>query len=183
MSYKIIEKTIREEENQEALFELFKMLNAQYNMEWASAMLYENMANLCDLSGLIGASVFFNKKAEEEAEHAEQFRQFILENNFLAKIENINPDSLDFEAIKGNMGTIIALALEHEKKVTASIEDMLYFSRGNGILKAEPILLKFVEEQVEEEGEFLTLLDNYDIMKTNGPVDFIFDNKLGSSDE
>ena len=116
---------------------LHDALNAQVNAELWSAYLYLSMALDAESKGYKGIANWFHVQFQEEQAHARIFMNYMLSRD--AKVE-----LLPIEAVPTTWETPLAMfekTLEHEKKVTALINNLASINRLNW----------FIDEQVEEE--------------------------------
>ena len=97
-----------------------KLLNEQVNKEFYSAYLYLDFANYYAEVGLDGFENWYRVQAQEERDHAILFFQYLLNNEVNVTFEAIAKP----EWKRGDNMTPLKKALEHEKYVTASINDI-----------------------------------------------------------
>ncbi len=133
---------------------LLEKLNEQINSELYSAYLYLGMAAYFDEKGLSGFAHWFKIQAKEETEHAMMFYNHIMDRGGKIELKPIQAPSYNWPTITG----VFKHALNHEKEVTARIHSLLDLARETGDKPAEVFLMKFVEEQVEEEKIFSEIL-------------------------
>lgn len=129
-------------------------LNEQIKNEMYSANIYMAMAINFDDMGLKGFSDFMYKQAKEEQEHAEKFMKYMLDVGSKPRMSAIPEPKNDYSG-----GTeMISAALDHEKKVSAMINDLVRLAREENDYATQNMLQWFVEEQVEEEASFDEIL-------------------------
>ncbi|HRN17236.1 MAG TPA: ferritin-like domain-containing protein, partial [Xylanibacter oryzae] len=70
--------------------------------------------------------------------------------------------------------------LEHEQKITAMINKLFALSTEENDYATQSMLKWFVDEQVEEEENAQTIIDNLNMIKDNGFGIFMLDKELGA---
>jgi len=133
---------------------LLKAMNEQMKAEFYSAHLYLSMAAYCADEDLEGFENFFIAQGEEERFHAMKFYNFINETGGRAVVYGFEDPPADFKSIED----LFATSLDHEKKVTALISAIMDIAQDERNYAAISFLNWFVDEQVEEEDMFSTLL-------------------------
>ena len=126
---------------------LHDALNAQVNAELWSAYLYLSMALDAESKGYKGIANWFHVQFQEEQAHARIFMNYMLSRD--AKVE-LRP----IEAVPTTWETPLAMfeqTLEHEKKVTALINNLATIANDDRDFASINRLTWFVDEQVEEE--------------------------------
>lgn len=134
-----------------------KMLNAlnrQLNRELYSAYLYLAMASYFDNLGLKGFAHWMKVQAKEELEHAMKFYEYINDRGGRVVLEDIEAPPQEWN----NITEVFEKALEHEKKVTKSIHDLVELAKQENDIATQVFLNWFVSEQVEEEKSFSEIL-------------------------
>lgn len=126
---------------------LHDALNAQVNAELWSAYLYLSMALDAESKGYKGIANWFHVQFQEEQAHARIFMNYMLSRD--AKVE-----LLPIKAVPTTWETPLAMfeqTLEHEKKVTALINNLATIANEDRDFASINRLNWFVDEQVEEE--------------------------------
>ena len=126
---------------------LHDALNAQVNAELWSAYLYLSMALDAESKGYKGIANWFHVQFQEEQAHARIFMNYMLSRD--AKVE-----LLPIEAVPTTWETPLAMfekTLEHEKKVTALINNLASIANEDRDFASINRLNWFIDEQVEEE--------------------------------
>lgn len=134
-----------------------KLLNSQINAEIYSAYLYLDFANIFASKGLKGFAHYYNLQAKEELEHAEKMRDYVLSNGEKVSLEAINKPQVKSE---DNL-EILKQALEHEEYVSSLINNIYSASLEVKEYKTVEFLNWFVKEQVEEEDNANSLVEEY----------------------
>ncbi|WP_062551930.1 ferritin [Peptoniphilus phoceensis] len=154
---------------------LLKGLNEQYNFEIESGYIYISMAHHVKEKGMDGFAHFFYKQAHEEFEHAEKLRNFLFEIDEKPVLEGIKKPQEDF----GNFTDTFKTALEHEKEVTKRINKLVDLSVEENDHRVTSLLQWYVDEQVEEEDNFRTIIEKLERINEAWAGLYIYDAELG----
>ncbi|MGI5949140.1 ferritin [Peptoniphilus sp.] len=150
-------------------------INKQYNFEIESAYLYVSMAHYMEEKGMSGFAHFFLKQAHEEIEHAEKMSHYLFSIDEKPTLEAIKKPQEEF----GNFTETFKAAYEHEQEVTKRINELYDFSIEENDHKATSMLQWFVDEQVEEEDSFRTLIEQLERVNESWAGLYLLDEKLG----
>lgn len=126
---------------------LEKVMNEQLTKELYSAYLYLSMAAYFESESLSGFSHWMKMQVQEEILHAMKLFDFLNERGAGVVLEAIDKPLAKFSSIKD----IFEKTLKHEKKVTASINDLYSLAQKVNDQSACVFLQWFITEQVEEE--------------------------------
>lgn len=154
---------------------LIKGLIEQYNFEVESGYIYYSMANYVEDKGMSGFAHFFNKQAEEEFEHAEKLRRFLFEIDVRPDLEGIDKPETEF----GTFTETFKTALEHEKEVTRRIRELFDAAHEIKFYEVYTLLQKFIDEQIEEEDTFGTIIAKLERTENSNAGLAILDKELG----
>lgn len=134
---------------------LQKALNDQITAELWSANLYLSMSFYLEKEGFSGMAAWMRKQSAEETEHAWEIASYMAKRDAWAKVEKVDvvPQSWD-DPVK-----VFENALEHEKRVTKLIDDLVQLATEEKDNATIDFLWGFVKEQVEEEGKFLKVVN------------------------
>jgi ferritin len=149
-------------------------INEQINMELYSAYLYQAMSAHFAVAGFKGVANWLDVQTKEEMFHARKLYDYMLSQGGKVVFKPI-------DAPPAEVGTpLVAFqsALEHEKKVTASINNLVSIAIEEGDRASEIFLQWFVTEQVEEEENANDVIDKLKLAGENGPGLFMVDNEL-----
>lgn len=126
---------------------VYELINQQINKEFYSAYLYLSFAEYYEEAGLDGYANWYMIQAQEERDHALIFRNYLHDNGKVAKLEAIPaPDKVFTNFIEP-----LEAGLEHEKYVTALINDIYAAAHDVHDYRTMNFLDWFVMEQMEEE--------------------------------
>ncbi|MDP5274907.1 ferritin [Chengkuizengella axinellae] len=153
---------------------LLQGLIEQMNFEFYSAHAYMAMGAYCSSESLDGFANFFLVQAEEERFHAMKFYHFINALGERASISGFENPNNDFSSILD----AYEKALEHEKEVTKRIyhlSDIALDEREHATIH---FLKWFIEEQVEEEELFNTIIQKLKLIKNDSNAMFMLDHEF-----
>ena len=134
---------------------VYELINDQINKELYSAYLYLQMADYYEEEGLSGYANYFEIQAAEERDHALIFRNYLHTNGMAVKLLAIDQPDKEYQ----NFMEPLEAALEHEKYVTALINDVYAAADEVKDYRAKQFLDWFIEEQCEEEENAMGMID------------------------
>ncbi|SFP98953.1 ferritin [Psychrobacillus psychrotolerans] len=155
---------------------LHKSLNAQMNYEFYSAHAYLAMAAYCTDESYDGFANFFLVQAEEERFHAMKFYNYLSDMGYRATIEGFSNPGNDLVSVLETFEK----ALQHEKEVTRRIyelSDIAFEEREHATMA---FLKWFIDEQVQEEATFDTLIAKISRIKNDSNAIFMLDAELAN---
>ncbi|ABW19626.1 ferritin [Alkaliphilus oremlandii] len=153
---------------------LLKGFNEQIKHEFDAANIYLAMAAYCKAEDLDGFANFFIVQGEEERFHAMKFFNFINEIGERAIISGFGDPNNSFDSVEA----VFEAALEHEKKVTGQINELMHTALEDRNYAAVNFLNWFVNEQVEEEATFSNLIAKLKRIANNPSGIYMLDNEL-----
>lgn len=153
-----------------------KMLNEQVKKEFHSSYLYLDMANYYYDNNLNGFGNWFDVQTEEEKAHALLFVQYLRNNGEKITLETIPAPEFKFKNFKEPLDA----ALEHEKFITASINDIYAEAYKVKDFRTMQFLDWFVKEQGEEEQNTDDLCKRFDLFGTDAKGLYLLDSELAS---
>lgn len=121
--------------------------NAQIQKEFYSSYLYLAMAAHFEAADLPGFAAWMKKQADEERSHAMKLWDYVYDRGGKVELQAIDQPPSVF----GKPLAMFQQVLEHEQKVTASINALYALAGKEGDVAAQIYLQWFVTEQVEEE--------------------------------
>lgn len=151
-------------------------LNEQINAELWSAYLYLSMAMQFENSGMPGVANWFKVQFQEEQAHAEIFMNYINQRGGRVLLKAI-------DAVETDWATPLAAfkaTLEHERKVTALINNLYALAESEHDYATRDRLTWFVSEQVEEEDSAQQLIDKFTLIGDNGMGLYTLDRELAT---
>ena len=153
---------------------LLKSLNEQMNYEFYSAHSYMAMAAYCSSESLDGFANFFLVQAEEERFHAMKFYNFINALGERAIITGFDSPNNEFTSILD----CFEKALTQEKEVTKRIyqlSDIAWDEREHATIN---FLKWFIDEQVEEEDMFDSIIQKLKRIQNDNNALFMLDTEF-----
>jgi len=139
---------------------ILSLLNEQIAMEANASSYYLSVASWCKATGYDGAACFFRAHSAEEREHMLKIIQYLNELKIHAKIPQINQPPQNMKSLE----QVCKTALENEKKVTKSINKIIDAAQKENDHRTNVFLEWFVNEQIEEEDLFETIMQKFDVI-------------------
>lgn len=147
-----------------------KAINEQINAEFYSAYLYLSMSSWFDSAGLRGFAHWERVQEMEERDHALKFLDYLLSRGGKAVMEKIDaPPSVWTDAKDA-----FEAQLTHELKVTELINNLVNLSISEKDHATAQFLQWFVSEQVEEEENARTILDQLKMISQEKGVGLLY---------
>lgn len=156
--------------------ELAQALNAQINAEMWSAYLYLSMSLDAESKSLKGVANWFYVQYKEELAHARIFMNYVNSRD-----ERV--DLMPIEGVKTTWESVLEMfrdTLDHERKVTAMINNLAAIARADNDFASSNMLLWFVKEQVEEEETARDMIANFDAVEGNKFGRYMLDKDLAA---
>jgi ferritin len=150
-------------------------LNVQINLEQNSAQLYLAMSAHCEANSFRGFAHWLRVQAQEETAHAMKLVAFVLDRGGKLELKMIEAPPREF----GTVTQVFEQILEHEKKITASINSLFELSRLEKDYASEITLQWYVTEQIEEEANVGQILDQLRAVGEKGGAIWYLDSKMG----
>jgi len=151
-----------------------KALSNQVNAELYSAYLYLSMSSYATSMGLQGFAHWFYVQAQEETTHALRIYTYLTTVGEQVVLDAIAKPPAKFKSALA----MVEATLEHEKKVTAMINDLVTLARSGKDHATEIFLQWFVSEQVEEEDSVNAILAKLKLAGKEGGGLFMIDKEL-----
>ena len=149
-------------------------LNDQLNSELYSAHLYLSMAAYFETENLSGFAHWMKVQHQEEISHAMRLFDYINDRNGRVVVQAIAQPPAEFESVQAVMES----TLEHERAVTAMIEDLYREAQAQKDYATHVLLEWFIEEQVEEEKSALEVVEHLKLVGDDGTGLLILDGRL-----
>jgi ferritin len=137
-----------------------KALNDQTTLESNASNSYLAMASWCEITGYEGSAAFFYVQAEEERMHMLKFIHYLNDIGSSAVIPATKSPTSNFKSLE----ILIKTALNNEIIVTKAIHKMVEITQKEKDHSTYAFLEWFVNEQVEEEKKFETILQKFDLI-------------------
>ena len=155
---------------------LLEGLNNQINFEFYSSYTYLAMAGYCESIDLSGFANFFRVQAKEELDHAMKLYDYVYQKNGSVVLEQVNKPQADYDGIID----VFEKGYEHEQLVTRKIyelTDIAYEEREHSTIS---LLKWFIDEQVEEENSFNSLVKRVRRIEDNPAGLYLMDDELAT---
>ncbi len=150
-------------------------LNEQIMKEFYSGYLYLSMEAYFTSQNLDGFANWFRVQAQEERDHAMKIFNYVNYVGGRVKLLAIKEPVHEF----GSAEEVLRMALEHEKKVTASIYELVDMAREERDHKTDSFLQWYVDEQVEEENNAQNNVNRLKLAGERGGGLFMIDQEMG----
>ena len=154
-----------------------KMINEQINREIESAYIYQAMeiyiGNEYNFSGIEN---FFHVQVQEENAHAYLMIDYLHRLGEKVELKAIPQPKSDYKSIL----EVFEAALEHERKVTNWINDIMAVAVEEKDFSSQSFLKFFIDEQVEEEESFVKHIDTLKFIDSNPHATMLFDQQLAT---
>lgn len=155
---------------------LEKSLNDQITFEFYSSYTYLAMAAFCESSDLSGFANFFRVQAKEELDHAMKFYDYVFQKGGKVILGEIEQPKKDYDS----MVDVFETGLEHERLVTSRIYDITDIATEEREHATISFLKWFIDEQVEEEDNFSSLLKKVKRCEGNSAALYMLDDELAT---
>ncbi len=149
-------------------------LNEQIAKEAYASNHYLAMASWCEKEGLRHSAAFHYTQSEEETQHMRKLLHYVNAAGGHGLVSEVKEPPNDFKSIF----EIFELALEHEIKVTKSINSLVDLCLKEKDYSTFNFLQWYVSEQHEEEKLFNSILDLTRITGTDPRGVFFFDSEI-----
>ncbi len=137
-----------------------KALNDQITLEASASNSYLAMASWCEVTGYQGAANYFYAQSDEERTHMLKVVRYLNALGAVAAIPAIKAPASSYTSLEG----LIKAALKGEQSVTKAIHSMVEIAQKEKDHATYVFLEWFVNEQVQEETKFETLLQKFDLI-------------------
>jgi ferritin len=149
-------------------------LNKQISMEEFAARSYLTLGLWADQAAFDGTANFFYLQSVEEQGHMRKIIQFVLDAGGKPELSTF-PEALPKPK---SYKDLFQTGLKHEKAVTKSIHKIAELAWKEKDMATFNFLQWFVQEQVEEENQFQTILDKIGIIEKHGGSLYMLDREL-----
>mgnify|MGYP002352919748 CR=1 FL=1 len=153
---------------------LVDSINAQINKELESSYIYVHISNYYEEAGLSGFAAWFTIQAGEELEHAQKFIDYLHNQNEKVELKAVKASDVVFKDTREPL----VLQLDHEKYITASINDIYTEALALKDYRTTVFLDWFITEQQEEERHSDDLIIKYDLEAIDNKGLYLLDREL-----
>ena len=151
-------------------------LNKQVNAEFYSAYLYLAISAFFEDLELKGCAHWMRMQYMEEEIHALKMLDFIHERDGQVQLTAIEAPEIDLDSPLA----AFAMTLEHERKVTGLINDLVFISNEERDFATHHFLQWFVAEQVEEEASANEVVQQLKLIGDDSTGLFMLDRDLAA---
>lgn len=151
-------------------------INAQINAEMWSAYLYLSMSMDAEAKGHKGVANWFYIQFREEQDHARIFMNYL--NSRDEKVELMPVESVPTEW--NSVLDMFKQTLEHERKVTAMINNLSAIAAQDNDFASANRLVWFIDEQIEEEESAREMIAAFEAVESNKYGMYMLDKELAA---
>lgn len=151
-------------------------LNAQINLEMASSYAYLAMAAHFESASLPGMSNWMRIQAAEEHTHAMRLFDHMCDRGGKVVLQPIGRPEHDFATSLA----VFESALHHEQTVTKAINNLYALAQAEQDYPSQVMLQWFINEQVEEEKNAMTAIDQLKMAAGNPSAILMLDQMYGA---
>lgn len=155
---------------------LMSAINDQINYEFYSEYIYLAMSAYCEDLDLSGFANYYKVQAEEERSHAMKFFNYINTMNGRVMLEAIQKPENNYE----NVLSTFEVSYAHEQSVTKRIYNLTDIATEEKEHATISLLKWFIDEQVEEENNFSTLIKKLKRIGNDSAALFMLDAELAA---
>jgi ferritin len=152
------------------------MVGAQINRELYSAYLYLGLSAKTEAMDLKGTAAWFLAKHGEEMTHALKMYRYLIDQDAAVTLTSVPAP----EAVAEGVLPIFDHTLEHERKVTRAINDMVDHALREKDHATSIFLQWFVTEQIEEEATVNDIIGRLRRFGDHGHCLLMIDNELAA---
>lgn len=134
---------------------LEQAINDQIQAEMYSSYLYHSMSTYLESITMPGFAHWMRVQTREEQEHAMKLYRYVVERGGRVKLQAIQQPQVDFESVLA----VAEMTYSHEQKVSALLYTLSGIADEVGDKAASIFLQWFINEQVEEENNTRTIVD------------------------
>lgn len=153
-----------------------ELLNDQINKEFYSAYLYMDMANYYNDLDLDGYANYYMVQAQEERDHALLFMKYMQNNGLKVTLKEIGRPDKEFHSVLDPL----VIAAEHERYVTALINNIYHEAHQDRDYRTMKILDWFVDEQMEEEDSADKMISRYKLFGSDPKGLYLLDQEYAT---
>ena len=155
---------------------LEQAINDQIQAEMYSSYLYLSMSAYFEAVNWSGFAHWMRVQTHEEQEHAMKLYKYVVERGGRVKLQAIQQPPVEFESVMA----VAKMTYEHEQKVSALIYKLVDLAAEVGDHAASVFLQWFVTEQVEEEDNTRTIVEQLELIGGHTMGLFQLDRHLAS---
>jgi ferritin len=151
-------------------------INEQIKNELFSAYIYLSMSSHFEEMNLSGMAHWMRLQSNEEVEHAMKFFEYIHDRGGKVSLAAIGQPPLEWKSPLA----VFENAYEHEQKVTGMINNLYALAVKENDYPTQIMLQWFINEQVEEEKNASTIVEQLKMIGDNKNALMMLDHNLGA---
>ena len=151
-------------------------LNAQINLEMDSFYSYLAMAAHFESASLPGMANWMRMQSEEERVHAMKLFDHMIDRGGQVSLSPIAQPKLTYDSPI----SVFEAALGHEQKVTGAINALYSLAQAENDYASQVMLQWFINEQVEEEKNAMTAIDQLRMAGNDASALLMLDQMFGN---
>ncbi len=140
--------------------EILQLLHEQIAMEANASNYYLSVSSWCNVTGYNGAACFFQNHSAEERDHMLKIIQYLNELKIHVEIPPTEKPPQSIESLE----QVCKTSLKNEQNVTKSINKIIDTAQKENDHRTNVFLEWFVNEQIEEEDLFETIMQKFDVI-------------------
>ncbi|MPZ54358.1 MAG: ferritin [Acidimicrobiia bacterium] len=156
---------------------LLNALNEQITLELTASVVYFQLSTILNADDLPGMGGWMQAQSDEERDHARVFTDHVLDRGGRVVVGGIDAPTVPDD---GTALSAFKAALDHEKKVSEAIRDLYRLAAEEGDADSIPLLLRFIEEQVEEEATVSEIVGRLERANDDATAILYLDSELAS---
>jgi ferritin len=153
-----------------------RLINDQINRELYSSYFYLALAAQAEGLNMKGTAAWFQAKHEEEMDHGLKMYRYLLDQDAQVSFRAIDAPPSE----SGGVLDMFELTLEHERSVTASINELVDAALSEKDHATNVFLQWFVTEQIEEEATVKDIIGRLRLVGDDGRGLFMLDSEMAS---
>lgn len=154
-------------------------INEQIKNELYSAYIYLSMSAYFESMNLAGMAHWMRLQSNEEVEHAMKFFDYVYDRGGRVILGAIDQPPTEWKSPLAAFEN----AYEHEQKVTGMINNIYALAVKENDYPTQVMLQWFIDEQVEEEKNASTIVEQLKMVGDNSNGLMMLDHRLGERDE
>lgn len=150
------------------------VLNEHLNKELYSAYLYFAIATYFEQQDYPGFAAWATRQAQEELRHAQKIHAYLLKSRAAVRLREIAGPPQQWPTLVD----AIQAAYEHERSLGEDYRQVLELVRHESDFLTEPLILAFLTEQFDDEGNVDKLLQRVKAVKNDPTGLLVLDAQL-----
>lgn len=151
-----------------------KRLNDHLNLEFSSAHFYLSMSAYFESTNLSGFAHWMFEQYQEEIAHTMKFFKYINDRDARVILSDIPKPDHTWESPLD----VFRATLEHEKMISAAINDLVGVSLAENDFATHSFLQWFINEQVEEEAIASSIVGKLELLGDSRQGLYLMDQEL-----